>query len=104
VAHGIFFGGNMARFAVVLEVGVALAWLNLQSKSMSGFLYSNAEKFGRGLRMSALAENIRGELIDIQGDMERAETTKEKLVWWIENLVPSTEEEKIKSMIKRSEF
>ncbi len=42
------------------------------------FLYSSVERFGRGLRMSTLAEKIREEIMGIQSDLERAEITKEK--------------------------
>jgi hypothetical protein len=50
-------------------------------------LVFQAGRFGRGLRMSALAQQI-GQSCFYE-DVENAETHKERMTWWIESVVRS---------------
>jgi uncharacterized membrane protein len=83
----------------------------LQFMLTNGFLHSDAARYERGMRMSALAREIREEYARSKVDEEIAENTEQNLTWWLENLVSRGSDEqkaneeverKIKSMLKYS--
>jgi hypothetical protein len=66
---------------------MAVIFVLLQVMFLDGFMHSTAARYGRGLRMAALAEQIRDGRFSKQEDVETAEAAKEKLLWWLDKLV-----------------